>query len=398
MFLEIIIPVIAAVLVLGAAVFLLKGAVARYMQTFLEKMFQANLSVAEQRNKEIFREERERLAEQYRSEKEVLQEKLKAGEQFIELKKDSIKELVDKIHTALSENQKQLTHTEKERSVEFKELKVVLDQHKLITGKLQESTENLKSILSNNQLRGKYGEEVAENLLKSVGFVKGQNYVANESQESVSSRPDFTIFLPDGTKVNVDAKFPLAALIRYQESDSKQEQDRYLREFSADVKQKIKQVTTRDYINPEEKTVDFVILFVPNEMIFSFIYDRLNEAWDEAMKKKVIMAGPFSFTAILRMVFQSYKNFKYQENLYDIIKLIKVFEQEYEKFNKELDVLGTRIQSAANQYQTVSVTRTKKLSGVVDKIKGENVLFEKEGERPIVLAESEQEKENKATQ
>ena len=106
-------------------------------------------------------------------------------------------------------------------------------------------------------------------------------------------------------------------------------------------------------------------------MIFSFIYDRLNEVWDEAMKKKVILAGPFSFTAIIRMIFQSYKNFKYQENLYDIIKLIKVFEQEYEKFNEALDTLGTRIQSVANQYQTVSVTRTKKLTGVVEKIKGD---------------------------
>ena len=128
-------------------------------------------------------------------------------------------------------------------------------------------------------------------------------------------------------------------------------------------------------------------------MIFSFIYDRLNEVWDEAMKKKVILAGPFSFTAIIRMIFQSYKNFKYQENLYDIIKLIKVFEQEYEKFNEALDTLGTRIQSAANQYQTVSVTRTKKLTGVVEKIRGENVLFEIEGTSPKILSEPDELKE-----
>ncbi len=383
---EVIISVIAVVLALGVTIFLLKGVVSRYLQVFLQKMLEENFSIAEQRNKELFREERERLSEQYRSEKELLQEKLKAGEQYIEHKKDSIKELVEKIHNELSESQKKLEHTEKERIGEFSTLKAVLNEYKIITGGLKESTDHLKNILSNNQLRGKYGEEVAENLLKSVGFVKGQNYVANESQDSVASRPDFTIFLPDGTKVNVDAKFPLQALIKYQESEDKQEKERYLREFTADVKQKIKQVTTRDYINPEEKTVDFVILFVPNEMIFSFIYDRLNEVWDEAMKKKVIMAGPFSFTAMLRMIFQSYKNFKYQENLYDIIKLIKIFEQEYEKFNAALDILGTRMQSAANQYQVVSVTRTKKLSGVVEKIKGENVLFENPEAGPAIEA------------
>ena len=394
MALEIIITIAGTLGILGIIIFFLKKPLLQYFQSFLHSILEANLKATEQRSKEIFKEERERLSDQYRSEKELLEEKLKKGEQFLEHKKDSIKELVEKIHTELSENQKKLEHTEKERIGEFSILKAVLDEYKLITGGLKKSTDDLKNILSNNQLRGKYGEEVAENLLKSVGFVRGQNYTANESQDTTTSRPDFTIILPDKTKVNIDAKFPLQALVKYQESgENKQEQDRYLREFTADVKQKIKQVTTRDYINSEEKTVDFVILFVPNEMIFSFIYDRLNEVWDEAMKKKVILAGPFSFTAIIRMIFQSYKNFKYQENLYDIIKLIKVFEQEYEKFNEALDTLGTRMQSAANQYQTLSVTRTKKLTGVVEKIKGENILFESEGTSPKVLLESAELKE-----
>jgi len=376
MVIEIIIITAIVIVVLIVAIIFLKKPISRYFKLFLEKIIEDNLKVAEQRNKELFKEERERLSDQYRSEKELLEEKFKTEEQFIEHKKDNIKELVDKIYSELSKSQKKLEDTEKERIGEFSTLKAVLDEYKIITGGLKESTDNLKNVLSNNQLRGKYGEEVAENLLKSVGFVKGQNYTANESQDTTSTRPDFTIFLPDKTKVNVDAKFPLQALIKYQESEDKQEKERYLREFTSDVKQKIKQITTRDYINPEEKTVDFVILFVPNEMIFSFIYDHLNEAWNEAMKKKVIMAGPFSFTAILRMIFQSYKNFKYQENLYDIIKLIKIFEQEYEKFNVAFDTLGIRIQSASNQYQTVAITRTKKLTGIVEKIKGENILFE----------------------
>ncbi len=393
MALEAVITITVTLGILGTIIFFLKRPISQYFQSFLHRILEENLRATEQRSKEIFKEERERLSDQYHSEKELLEEKLKKGEQFLEHKKDSIKELVEKIHTELSENQKKLEHTEKERIGEFSTLKAVLDEYKLITGGLKKSTDDLKNILSNNQLRGKYGEEVAENLLKSVGFVRGQNYTANESQDTTTSRPDFTIILPDKTKVNIDAKFPLQALVKYQESDDKLEQERYLREFTTDVKQKIKQVTTRDYINPEEKTVDFVILFVPNEMIFSFIYDRLNEVWDEAMKKKVILAGPFSFTAIIRMIFQSYKNFKYQENLYDIIKLIKVFEQEYEKFNEALDTLGTRIQSVANQYQTVSVTRTKKLTGVVEKIKGENVLFESEGTSPKILSEPDELKE-----
>ena len=313
----------------------------------------------------IFRDERQRMLEQMDSKKEVINESLKYN-------KDTMKELVEQINAELEKTKRQMSESEKERVGEFSALKTILEEHKIATGELKQSTESLKNILSNNQLRGAFGEEIADNLLKSIGFVEGENYIANTAQDTNSNRPDFTVYLPDKTKINIDVKFPLQALLKYIESENKLDKDKHLREFTQDVKKKIKDVCSRDYINPEENTVDFMLLFVPNEMIFSFIHDNLPDVWNEAMAKKVILAGPFSFTAILRMVFQSYKNFKYQENLYEIIKLIKMFENEYEKYNTELDVLGTRIKSVGAQYDLVSTTRTKKLSGIVEKIKGES--------------------------
>jgi len=373
MILEIIISVAIILILFTFVFFLSKKPILNYFQSLSQKITEESLKSAEQKSKEILKDERERIKEQYNAEKEILEEKMQKEEQFIDNKKDSIKELIDKLHQELNKNQEKLESTEKERISEFSSLKTVLDDYKIITSGLKESTDSLKNVLSNNQLRGKYGEEVAENLLKSVGFVKGQNYIVNTSQDTVSSRPDFTMLLPDKTKINIDAKFPLQSLIKYQGTNDKLEKEKYLREFTKDVKEKVKQVATRDYINPEEKTVDFVIMFVPNEMIFSFIYDNLNDVWNDAMKKKVIMAGPFSFTAILRMVFQSYKNFKYQENIFEIIKLIKLFEQEYENFSRTLDVLGKKIQSVSSQYNIVSVTRNKKLDRILTKIKGENI-------------------------
>lgn len=356
--------------------FIIRKRILNLLNDWMGRIVDESLRQTEQKSKEILKEERERMAELHKAEREIISEKMRAGQQFLDNKKDAIKEMIGKISEDLSKNQRKLDETEKDRLREFNTLKTVIEEHKNITGGLKESADHLKNILSNNQLRGKYGEEVAENLLKSVGFVRGQHYSVNVEQDTVSTRPDFTMYLPDKTKINIDAKFPLQSLIKYQEAESKLEKERYLREFTSDVRQKIKQVATRDYINPEENTVDFVILFVPNEMIFSFIYDRLHEAWNDAMKKKVIMAGPFSFTAILRMVFQSYKNFAYQQNLHAIIKLINIFAKEYESFSVELDKLGTKINAVESQYNTVSVTRTKKLTGVVDKIKNEDILLE----------------------
>ena len=113
-------------------------------------------------------------------------------------------------------------------------------------------------------------------------------------------------------------------------------------------------------------------------MIFSFIYDQLNEVWEEAMRQKVILAGPFSFTAILRMVKQAHSNFRYQENLHHVIGLIQKFESEYEKYSVAIDTLGDRIQSAAKQFEVVSSTRSRALGRVIDQIKNQEMGPNKE--------------------
>lgn len=291
----------------------------------------------------------------------------------LEGKKSAINQLINEIRTDLRKNEERLSRSDEDRVKSFTALQNELESYKKITGELKISADKLKNLLANNQWRGAFGEQIAENLLKMAGFVIGTDYSRNEKQTTESTRPDFTIFLPDQTKINIDVKFPYASLVRTIESEDADEKKKHFNAFKQDVKNKIKQVCTREYINPAEKTVDFVILFIPNEMIFSYIYDSMNDVWEEAMRKKVVLAGPFSFTAILRMIKQAYSNFRYQENLQHIITLIQKFDSEYEKFSLEFDKLGERISSTSRQYESVATTRNRQLTSVVDKIKSQNI-------------------------
>ncbi len=287
----------------------------------------------------------------------------------VENKRMELERLVKVIQQDLKESKESLTKSDKERVGSFMELKNKLEEYSKVTLQLSTTTENLKNLLSNNQLRGQFGEQVAEELLKMSGFVRGIDYDFNKEQAGSETRPDFCVFLPDKTRINVDSKFPYANLQKMTEVESKEEKENYRKKFEKDVKEKIKQVSSRDYINPDDNTVDFVILFIPNEMIFSFIYDKLNDVWTEAMEKKVILAGPFSFTAILRMVKQAYQNFSYQKNIRQVIGHVQTFEKEFEKFQEEFFKVGDRIKSLDKQYNTVSNTRVSQLTKRVDMIK-----------------------------
>ena len=109
-------------------------------------------------------------------------------------------------------------------------------------------------------------------------------------------------------------------------------------------------------------------MFIPNEMIFSFIYEKLPDINDYCNERKVVLAGPFGFTAVLRLVLQAYKNFKYERGLQEIFALISKFQSEYSKYGEGMERLGKQLETAQKTYFEVEGTRNRQLTKVVDQI------------------------------
>lgn len=292
----------------------------------------------------------------------------------VQNKKQIIEEIVKKLHEDLEKNRQKLEESERERIGTFSQLKTEIENQRKLTEQLSTTAEGLKKVLAHNQLRGQFGEQIAEDLLRMCGFVSGLDYVYNKQLSESETRPDFTVLLPDGMKINIDVKFPYINLQKMVEADDVNIKNEYKKTFEKDVREKIKQVSNREYINLEDNTVDFVILFIPNEMIFSFIYEKMQSIWLEAMRQKVILAGPFNFTATLRLIRQSYANFTIQTNIKSVIQNIKLFETEFIKYNEEFEKIGDKINILTDQYNKVNITRTKKLINTIEKISDESIV------------------------
>lgn len=310
-------------------------------------------------------------------------------------RKGSKEEIESGVRGLLDSNQKLLDATVKNLQRELKtsreQIGSLKDQNSAIreqlantakiTEGLQASTEGLRKVLSNNQLRGKWGEQVAEDLLLAAGFVEKVNYTKQSS--SGEGRPDFTIHLPDGSRLNVDAKFPFTNLIAYQEAKTEPAKKEAIASFRSDVQTKINQIASKDYIDSQKNTLDFAIMFIPNEMIFSFIYEKLPELNEYSNQRKVVLAGPFGFTAVLRLVLQAYRNFGYEKGLQEILGLITKFQAEYEKFGESMERLGKQLDTAQKTYMEVEGTRSRQLTKVVDQISNKSQLDLAEGAKKI---------------
>lgn len=304
-------------------------------------------------------------------------------ESGIKLMLENNKQTIDRIVYELREQLKESRREIGDLKGQNMAIKEQLTHTTRATEALSLSTEGLKNLLTNNRLRGAWGEQVAEDLLIGAGFVEKVNYIKQTT--TADGRPDFTILLPDGSKLNVDAKFPFDDLIAYQEAKTETDKKRSMDNFASAVKDKVKQITSKDYINPEDQTLDFVIMFIPNEMIFSFIYEKLPKINEYANERKVILAGPFGFTAVLRLVLQAYKNFRYERGLQEILGLIAKFQEEYGKFGDSMEKLGRQIEGAQKVFLEVEGLRSRQLTKVVDKIGEHSSNHDLSNTEPVAL-------------
>lgn len=292
---------------------------------------------------------------------EVLSKQTRTGELELESKKRLIDQTLEGMKTDLSRIQQLITEFEKDRAVKFgqleKQLSLALEQ----TSRLQETTNQLRQALASTRSRGQWGERMAEDILRLIGFVEGINYVKQRTMEAGQNRPDYTFFLPQERKINMDVKFPLDNYLHYLEAPGEKEKENFKQQFLKDVRDRIKEVTNREYINPEDKTLDYVLVFIPNEQVYAFINENDRALLDEALKKKVILCSPITLYAVLAIIRQAMENFNLQNTAGQIMTLLESFYRQWQLFVKSLEKVGKKIYEAQQEYENLNTTRKNQL-------------------------------------
>jgi len=298
----------------------------------------------------------------------------------LETRKQAVESSVQGLKDQLEQYQKLLRDLERDRAQKYGSLESELKSASQSTAKLQETTNNLNNILGNNQMRGQWGERMAEDIIRYAGLVEGVNYRKQTKLDMATTKPDYTFLLPDEHKINMDVKFPLDNYQNMMEAQSDIEKEKYLKEFEKNVKARIKEIQNRDYINPAEKTLDFVLLFIPNEQVFGFIQSEMSGVMDEALKQKVVPCSPFTLYAMLSVIRQAFENFRYEKDLKKIIVSIDQFATIFERCKIRFDDIGKSIEKLEGIYFDVKNKSFKQLDGKIKQIddykKGSKIALE----------------------
>ncbi|MFP8879206.1 MAG: DNA recombination protein RmuC, partial [Myxococcota bacterium] len=274
---------------------------------------------------------REALDQNMKSFLEVAGEKFKGLLSSSDVQLEEKKKLIDAALGSMNEHLKGLNK-------QTIELKTELTESKSAVGKLGATTDQLRQILSSSQARGQWGERMVEDILNLMGLAEGINY---DKQTSVGEgRPDFTFHLPAGKTMNMDVKFPLAHYEKYIVTNNDFEKEKEKTAFLRDVRQHVRTIASRSYIDVSNGTVDYVLMFIPNESIYSFVNQEDHELIDFALKKRIVLCSPITLYAVLSLVRQAVENFSMEEKAGEMRTLVVQFSEQWEKFVKKIEKLG----------------------------------------------------------
>jgi DNA recombination protein RmuC len=286
---------------------------------------------------------------------------------------DGKKELIDQtlkvMKSELEKVNSMVQGIEKDRRAKFEVLSSEITKAASETRALRETTDSLKSALTNSRVRGQWGERMAEDVLRLAGFIEGTNYLRQSTlTEGDRSRPDYTFYLPDDHIVHMDVKFPLENYLNYTNAETEMEREQYKKQFIRDARARVDEVTKRQYIDTSQGTLDYVMVFIPNEQVYAFLNEHDRDLIDNSLRKKIVLCSPTTLYAVLAVIRQAVDNFHMERRASEILTLLESFKNQWGKFTEAMDKVGKRIGDSQKAFNELSTTRVNMLEKPLNKI------------------------------
>ncbi|MGB2819714.1 MAG: DNA recombination protein RmuC [Phycisphaerae bacterium] len=279
----------------------------------------------------------------------------------LEGKKALIDQAVQAVNERLEQVRAVLQRVEAERKQDLGRLSSSVAGLTLTATKLHE-------MLASTQRRGAWGERMAEDVLRLAGLEEGINYEKQSSADAESGRPDFTFYLPNDLKANMDVKFPLERYRSYIDAEGDEARAQELHGLVQAVRGHVRAVAGRGYIDPKVPTVPYVLVFLPNEQIYGLVLSAQPDLIDEALKQKVVLASPLTLYAMLSVIRQAAEHANIMKTADEVLTLLAQFTSEWGKYNEAFEKLGQRIEQTKDEYERLRTTRTNMLQRPLDKI------------------------------
>jgi DNA recombination protein RmuC len=313
-----------------------------------------------------------RLTDQARTDRD---EAIKLGSQ--QASKDSAEHLgsrADTINQTLTSIKNAMDKKIEDLDKELREFrennKSQFDSVEIAVGALARTTGNLNQVLSSSQKRGQWGERMAEDMLRAAGLIEGINF-RKQTENEEGKKPDYELMMPPNRVLIMDVKFPYDQYLTHINAESDAMRLHAKSEFVKAVKTHVDALAKRDYIsNSVEESLDYVLMFVPNESISGFVHEADPTLIDYALSQKIVLCSPLTLYAFLVVIRQATDSFHTELTAASIMQQINKFNLEWDKYSATVEKVKKSFDTLQSDIDSIGVdgTRFKKLKVPVKEI------------------------------
>lgn len=209
----------------------------------------------------------------------------------------------------------------------------------------------------NNKFQGDWGETILEQILENSGLIEGEQWERQATLRTDSGsaavnedshramKPDIIVHFPGKRDIIIDSKVSLTAYISYLSAEDDSSRAQYLKEHIASVRSHIDNLSSKSYDRYNIHSLDYVMLFIPNEPSYFVAMEADNSLWNYAYKKGVVLISPSNLISTLFVVNSLWTRERQQR---DVQKIVDTANAIYDKFVNFTDNF-TKIESSLNK-------------------------------------------------
>jgi len=262
----------------------------------------------------------------------------------LEKRQESIKVLVEPLKQQLETYQKRLAQSETTQSSALGEVKKQLETLAQSSQSLAVETQQFRMVLKSSQARGRWGETTLRRVVEAAGMSAHCDFT--EQTKEGESKPDLVVRLPGERVIIVDAKVPDLDFLSAMDTAEPGKRAEMLAAHASKLRATIKGLAEREYPKQFSNALDHVVLFLPAESLFSTALESDPEliVWAEA--RRVYLATPASFIAVLQTINFIWQQHAQSENTREIAETAQEFYSRVVTFTAHLESIRAGMENA----------------------------------------------------
>jgi DNA recombination protein RmuC len=263
-------------------------------------------------------------------------------------RQETIKTLVKPLEEQLKVYQQRLQQSETAQSGALGEVKNQLEVLALQSRSLSNETLQLRRVLSSNQARGRWGEETLRRVIEAAGMSAHCDF--REQTQAGDTKPDLIVRLPGDRVIIVDAKVPDLDFLSTMEVADGATRAESLATHAGKLKTTVRELADRDYPSQFPNALDYVVLFLPAESLFSAALEGDQDLIVWAASKRILLTTPASLIALLRSVSVSWQQHAQTENTRAIAEAAQELYQRVCKFTEHFERIRGGLERATSAF------------------------------------------------